>query len=367
MAGNTKSFTRAAAVVIAAASLFYAAASEASCAGPESTAPFEISVTAAWKAEHVNDGDIAGCLLTAQTADGQKITAYTPYEFICALKPDEKISVAPSYACCDTGLQGDFVCGVKPRVPLNVVSQTPLTLAPATHDARAIADLMARGLSGKLREASAIAKLQEYLGDPAYSETVKKQLPQLEAAVDNGTLQDAYTKGLVASLLLAGEPDSPKRTGWRIMQFEGGIDYALTPVQKSIAQELLEKPDTARRFMPVLIDRLRRASEPDRIYLLSVAARSDQSKAHITGIRDALGGDIDLPDAAPDSRPAPADNVEAVRREAEQKALAEMIAARTALRAVYLPLLKKIACTGETGQVTIGSVYKTTLDCAATP
>lgn len=367
MAARTKSFMRAAAVVIAAASLLYAGTAEASCAAPESTAPFEISVTDVWKAEHVNDGDIAGCLLNAQTSSGQKITAYTPYAFICALKPDEKITVQPSYACCDTGLQGDFVCGVKPRVPLNVVSQTSLTIAPASHDARAIADLMARSLSGKLRESGAVTKLQEYLGDPAYSETVKKQLPQLQAAVDNGTLKDAYTKGLVAALLLAGDPDSPKRTDWRIMQFEGGIDYALTPVQKSIAQELMEKPDTAARFMPVLTDRLRRASDPDRLYLLSVAARSDQSKAHINALRDALGSDIDAPDTAPDSRPAPADDIEAARRAAEQKMLAERNNARTAMRAVYLPLLKKIACTGETGQVTVGTTYKTTLDCAETP
>lgn len=367
MAANTQSFMRAAAVLIAAVSLFYGAAAQASCVAPANTDPFDIRVTGSWKAQHATDGDIRGCLLTAEKNDGTKVTAYTNYEFICALKPDEKISVAPSYACCDTGLQGDFVCGVTPRVPLAVVGQTPLMISPSTHDPRAIIDLVAGSLSGKLREAAAIPKLQEYLSDPAYADAVRQQLPQLETALDDGTLKQDFVRGQVAGLLLAGYPDSPKRDAWRMMQFTGGMDYALTPIQKSIAQELLEKPDTALRFMPVLIDRLRRSSEPDRIYLLSVAARSGQSKAHINEIRDALGSDIDLPEAAPDSRPAPADNVEAVRREAEQKARAEMITARTALRAVYLPLLAKIACTGETGQVTVGSLYKSVLDCSVTP
>lgn len=363
MAASTKSFMRAAAVVIAAASLFYAGTAKASCAAPTSTAPFEITVTAAWKAEHVNDGDIAGCLLTAQTAEGQKITAYTPYAFICALKPDEKISVQPSYACCDTGLQGDFVCGVKPRVPLAVVGQTPLSIAPAAHDARAIADLMARSLSGKLREASAISKLQEYLGDPAYSETVRKQLPQLEAAMDSDTLKDPYTRGLVAALLLAGEPNSPKRADWRILQFKGGIDYALTPVQKGIAQEMLENPDTAARFMPVLVDRLRNAGDDDRAFLLSVAARSPASKPHANDIYDALAPLIRDPAADAPAATPPADDVERLRRAEEKKQLAKMTA-ETAMRAqVMLPLVKKIACQGETGQVTVGHMYKEILAC----
>lgn len=362
MTGNTKSFTRAAAVILAAASFFYAAPSVASCAAPASTAPFDITVTAAWKAEHVNDGDIPGCLLTAQTGAGQKITAYTPYEFICALKPHEKISVQPSYACCDTGEQGDFVCGVKPRVPLSVVSQTPLTIAPAAHDARAIADLMARSLSGKLREASAISKLQEYLGDPAYSETVRKQLPQLEAAMDNDTLKDPYTRGLVAALLLAGEPDSPKRADWRILQFKGGIDYALTPVQKSIAQEMLGDPATAERFMPVLVDRLRNAGDDDRAFLLATAGRAPASKTHANAIYDALAPLVTDP-AVPDTRPPPADETDRLRREEEKKQLAQMTA-ETALRAqILLPLIKKIACQGETGKITIGQFYKTEIIC----
>lgn len=353
---------RAAAVVIAAASLFYAGAAEASCAAPESTAPFEISVTAAWKAKHVSDGDIAGCLLTAQTAAGKKITAYTPYEFICALKPDEKINVAPSYACCDTGEQGDFVCGVKPRVPLSVVSQTPLTIAPATHDARAIGDLVARSLSGKLREASAISKLQEYLSDPAYSETVRRQLPQLEAAMDNDTLKDPYTRGLVAALLLAGEPDSPKRADWRILQFKGGIDYALTPVQKSIAQELLGDPATAEKFMPVLVDRLRNAGDDDRAFLLAAAGRAPASKNHANAIYDALAPLVIDP-AGPDTRPPPANEADRLRREEEKKQRAQMTA-ETALRAqTLLPLVKKIACQGETGKRAIGQVYKTEISC----
>ena len=129
MATNTQSFMRAAAVLIAAVSLFYGAAAQASCAAPENTDPFDIRVTGSWKAQHATDGDIRGCLLTAEKNDGTKVTAYTNYEFICALKPDEKISVAPSYACCDTGLQGDFVCGVTPRVPLAVVGQTPLMIS----------------------------------------------------------------------------------------------------------------------------------------------------------------------------------------------------------------------------------------------
>ncbi len=363
-----KIFTCAAAVIIAAASFFYAGAAEASCAAPESTAPFGISVTAAWKAEHVNDGDIPGCLLTAQTSAGQKITAYTPYEFICALKPDEKITVMPSYACCDTGLQGDFACGVKPRVPLAVVNQTPLTVTPAAHDARAIADLAARSLSGKLREASAISKLQEYLGDPAYSETVRKQLPQLETAMDSNTLQDPYTRGLVAALLLAGYQDSPKRTGWRIMQFQGGIDYALTPVQKNIAQELLEQPDTAERFMPVLVDRVRRAGDDDRAFLLSVASRTPASKLHINELRDALGSDIDAAiDAGGDTHAPPRNDADAARRGAEQKAVGEANRVRSARRDLFLPLLSKIACSGETGPVTVGGVYKSTLDCPTAP
>ena len=362
MAGTPPTFTRAAAVIIAAASLFYAPAAQASCSAPVNTGPMEIRVTESWKAEHVSDGDIPGCLLNAETTDGRKITAYTHYDFICALKPDEKITVAPSYACCDTGLQGDFTCGVKPRVPLNVVGQTLLSIAPAAHNARAIVDLMRGSLSGSLREASSIVKLQEYLGDPAYSETVKKELPQLEATIDNGTMKDPYTRGLVAALLLAGEPDSPKRDDWRIMQFEGGIDYALTPVQKSIAQELLGDPVTADRFMPVLITRLRNAGDDDRAFLLATAGRAAASKKHVNAIYDALGPLIIDP-AAPDTRPPPADENDRLRRDEEKKQMARMTAETTLRAQVLLPFVKKIACQNETGKVTVGQVYKTEITC----
>jgi hypothetical protein len=364
MAIHTKSFMRAAAVIIAAASLFSGDAAQASCAAPESTAPFDIRVTGSWKAQHVTDGDIRGCLLTAETGDGKKITAYTSYEFICALKAEEKISVAPSYACCDTGLHGDFVCGVTPRVPLAVVNQTPLMLAPAAHDPRAIMDLIAGSLSGKLREAAAIPKLQEYLSDPAYADTVRKQLPQLEAALDDGTLKQNFVRGQVAGLLLAAYPDSPKRDDWRILQFTGGLDYALTPIQKSVAQELLSDSGSAEKFMPVLVDRLRSAGDDDRVFLLSVAARAPASKKHADAIYDTLAPLIR--DPAPADTPAPAppkDETDRLRREEEQKQLVKMTA-ETAMRAqILLPPVKKIACQGETGKLTIGNFYKTDITC----
>lgn len=364
MAGNTKSFTHVAAVIIAAASFFYNAPAQASCAAPANTDPFDIRVTGSWKAQHVTDGDIRGCLLTGEKNDGAKITAYTNYDFLCALKPDEKISVAPSYACCDTGLQGDFVCGITPRVPLAVVSQTPLMLAPAAHDPRAIVDLVAGSLSGKLREAAAIPQLQEYLSDPTYADTVRKQLPQLEAALDDGTLKENFVRGQVAGLLLAAYPDSPKRGDWRILQFTGGLDYALTPIQKSVAQELLSDAGTAGKFMPVLVDRLRSAGDDDRAFLLSVAARTPASKKHSDAIYDALAPLIREPAQANAQAPAPpADETDRLRREEEQKQLVKMTA-ETAIRAqVLLPLVKKIACQGETGQVTVGQVYKTGITC----
>lgn len=353
---------RAAAVFSAAGSLFLSQAAAASCAAPASTAPFEISVTQSWTAEQVNDGDIGGCLLQAQTADGQKITAYTSYDFICALKPEEKITVAPSYACCDTGEQGDYVCGIKPRVPLQVVGQTSLTIAPAVHDARAIADLFAHGLAGKLRDASAFTKLQDYLADPNFSEAVKKQLPALEKALDDGSLKDGYVRAQVAALLLAAMPESPKADGWRLLRFTGEIDYALTPVQKSLAQELAAKPDAATTFMPVLIDRLRRANDDDRAFLLSLAANMGAAaRPFANDLADALGSDLaELPDAAIDVTSG--DAVEQARRTAEQKALAIKRADIATRRVQLLPLLAKIACDGAQ-PVTVGKTYPIQLDC----
>jgi hypothetical protein len=94
----------------------------------------------------VRDGALEGCLLKLTTADsaGKPIQAYTPYDFICDLPQDEQLTVSFGQSCCDTGDDGDFTCGVKPKNPLALsYGQVSLSVAPSVPDRRAIPNLLA--------------------------------------------------------------------------------------------------------------------------------------------------------------------------------------------------------------------------------
>lgn len=338
----------------------------ADCYMPDPPGAKEGTVAATWPAKHVEDGDIGGCLLKFSLASGGEWLGYTKYDFICQLKPDEKITLMPNFACCDTGDHGDFACGVKPRGLFDTMKRTNITLAPALPDARAIPELVKAALGGKLRDANAAIRLKEYLGVPELTEEVKKQVAPLEKALDDNTVTDAYVRAQVAGLLAAANPESPKKTNWQIEYFKGDIGYALTDAQRALLVSLTADKASAEKFIPVLAQKLRQTDEDGRLAILTaMQAYGPSAKPHASVLRDAftteLAADWDKPAEAPTSPPK--DEVEALRYAQMMKEIEKQAAEKDARAKTMLPLLAAIACHGETGSIVIGKNYPTTIDC----
>ncbi len=324
------------------------------------------TVVTTWPARHVSDGDIGGCLLNFRTLSGAEHLAYAGYDFICQLKPEETIEMIPSYACCDAGDHGDFACGVKPRSRVERLPQTSMMLAPAQPDARAIPEMVQALLDGKLRNVGAARRLKEYIAGGTLADEVKKHLGPLDEAVEHSSIKDPYVKGAAADLLVFAYPASPKKTGWEIIRFQGDIGYALTEDQKSILVRLTADKTTAPRFIPVLVEKLRVTDDEGRLLLLgAIAAYGADAKVYSNSIRDALGSDIPNDNEQSRSMPSapPQDPAEAARYEEmlKQIKIADTnLAARTKM---LMPLLTAIVCHGETGRITVGKSYPTTIDC----
>lgn len=344
---------------------------QADCYMPQHPGAKEGTVAATWPAKHVADGDIGGCLLKFSLAAGGEWLGYTRYDFICRLGTSEKITLMPDFACCDTGDHGDFACGVKPRAADDTFKRTNITLAPATPDARAIPDMVQALLSGgKLRDASAAIRLKEYLGVQELAAEVRKQVAPLEAALDNNAIADSYTRAEVAALLVAAHPESPKKRDWQIDFFSNENGYALTDAQISVVAELTSDASTADRFIPLLAEKLRRTDEPSREFiLLALQPYGAAAKPYANALRDAFTSELPTDWDKPAEAPAdpPKNTVEAARRAQMMQEVEKQSAEKTARAKKLLPYLAKIACHGETGKVTIGKNYPTTIDCAQKP
>lgn len=319
----------------------------ADCAMTEEPAAKTVHVSQTWKAMHVSEGFLNGCLLKTTDEAGQQMTAYTFYDFICALPAAETIELMPSYACCDAGESGDFVCGVKTQNPLSYVAQTDITLAPAKPDRRAIPELAGYALSGKLRNTGAIAKLEEYLSVEEFSEDVRSYLPSLWDAVKKDAVTDPYIKSELAGLLLKSDPLSPDKLDWQLLILKGDLSYELTQEQKDIISQVTALKDTAPRVMPVLVEKLRRTDDPNIAFILQAMGNYGGAvAAYLDEIQNAVN--IDIPDTTPAS-PAPTDPVERARYDAMLKAMEEKAAEQKARALLFAPLLEKLSCAAGQG------------------
>ena len=127
----------------------------------------DIRVLRSTKASHVtnNEDPVQGCLLKISLNDGQQLEAYTAYSFICDLSSRENIKVSFEQSCCDTGVHGDYVCGLEPAKSFlsffKSYSQISFTLRPSAPDRRAIPDLV-MGLETSELGVATVDRILEY-------------------------------------------------------------------------------------------------------------------------------------------------------------------------------------------------------------
>lgn len=317
-------------------------AAHANCAMQEEPAATTVHIAETWKAMHVSEGFLSGCLLKTTDDKGQQMTVYTFYDFICALPKEETIEVMPSYACCDAGESGDFVCGVKTQNPLSYVAQTSITVAPAKPDRRAIPELAGYALSGKLRNTGAIRKLEEYLAVEELSEEVRSYLPGIAESLKKDAVKDPYIKAELAGLLLKADPLSPDKLDWQLLILAGDLSYELTQEQKDIILEVTLLKDSGPRVLPMLVKKLRRTDDQSIAFILqAMDGYGAAVEPYLDEIKNVIG--IDIPDMTPTS-PAPTDPVEKARYDAMLQEMEKKATEQKTRALLFTPLLKKLSC-----------------------
>ncbi|MBK67283.1 MAG: hypothetical protein CMP22_04030 [Rickettsiales bacterium] len=167
---------------------------QASCVVPEEIPVESYSVSEIWPITHSYDENVPGCFARIKSSNNEHLV-YLPFEFSC--KQDLSLDLKLSQACCDTGRDGDYACGVIPTVgfldgllgDVNKDTQTNLSAVP-TED-RYIKDVIDQlvktydqdsmlGVGGVTYDLSQIAKkptgrthLEKYI--PKFRELFKKQ------------------------------------------------------------------------------------------------------------------------------------------------------------------------------------------------
>lgn len=280
-------------------------AAHASCAfmpDPNGKMPWEndktVKVVDRWAVRHVNDGTVSGCLAEFQLSDGKgSFTAYTAYDFICALPADEKISVRQNFACCDTGDQGDYVCGIKTINPIAMKGQTSIAVVPAKPDRRAIPDMMTRLERVAWIGARNITdRLADYAAVPELRAEIVPLIPRLRALMASAERDEK--KAAIAQLLLRLDDKNGADPG-------GNLDLALKILQgahfgdfgadEKQALALLQKhPESGEKAVPILVDLLRRThQQADRGMLLQVLSSYGQAlQPHLTALHYILRDDL---------------------------------------------------------------------------
>lgn len=256
-----------------------------------------IQVLEHWSARHVNDGVVSGCLLKVrETDDGKEYLAYTSYDFICALDAKESLAVQRAYACCDTGEQGDYVCGIKPVNPLAMLRQTNVGLIPAKPDRRAIPNLMDRLAAVEWAGVRNIAeRLAEYAAEPALKDAMPALQPRLQEIM--AAAKHPEKKAAIAALLLEmGGKAAPDDLALKLALLGGAGQWReLTAEETAALAAMKHHPEAATQIVPVLVELLRRGQhrETTKQQLLeTLPAFGAALQPHLVQIRSLLEDDL---------------------------------------------------------------------------
>ena len=258
-----------------------------------------IQVLDHWSARHVNDGKVNGCLLKVREIDdGKEYVAYTAYDFMCALGAGETLAVQRAYACCDTGEQGDYVCGIKPINPLAMLGQTNVGLMPAKPDRRAIPNLMDRLADAEWVGVRNITeRLAEYAVEPTLQEDIRALRPRLRDIMDGA--KNPQKKAAIAALLLQLSQNDEKQPDdlALVLTLLGGAGQwqELTTGEIAALDVAKRHPEAAEQIVPVLVELLRRGQhrEPTKTLLLdTMPVFGAALQPHLLQIYALLGDDL---------------------------------------------------------------------------
>lgn len=277
----------------------------ASCAfmpEPNGKMPWEndktVTVADHWLVRHVREGGVTGCLAEFKSADGKdNFTAYTAYDFICALPAEEKITVRQNFACCDTGDDGDFVCGIKAVNPLAMKGRTSISVVPAKPDRRAIPDLMTRLEQIEWIGARNITdRLAEYAAVPELKADILALIPRLRTMMDSAAHSEK--KAAIAQLLLRlGESNAAPADNLDLsLKILQGIHFGEWGDDEKQALALVQKhPEAGEKVVPVLVELLRRAhykAETRDMLLRALPSYGKALQPHLTALHYILRDDL---------------------------------------------------------------------------
>lgn len=281
-------------------------AAQASCAfmpEPNGKMPWEndktVTVADHWLVRHVREGSVTGCLAEFKSADGKSdFTAYTAYDFICALPADEKITVRQNFACCDTGDDGDYVCGIKTLNPLAMKGQTSIAVLPAKPDRRAIPDLMTRLEKVEWIGAKNITeRLAEYATVPELKAEVMALIPRLRELMASAERNEK--KAAIAQLLMRlgdkneATPGDNLDLALKILQ---GINFGEFGADAQQALAIAQKhPEAGDKVVPVLVELLRRThykAETRTQLLQALPPFGKTLQSHLTALHYILRDDL---------------------------------------------------------------------------
>lgn len=277
----------------------------ASCAfmpDPNGKMPWEndkiVTVSDHWAVRHVNDGIVSGCLAEFQLSGGKgSFTAYTAYDFICGLPADEKITVRQNFACCDTGEQGDYVCGIKTINPLAMKGQTSIAVVPAQPDRRAIPDMMQRLEKTEWIGAKNIAeRLGDYAAVPELKAEVAALVPRLRALMASAGRDEK--KAAIAQLLLRLDAGAADQAGNLDLALKilAGVNFGHFGADESQALAIVQQhPEAGEKIVPVLIDLFRRTryqAESGTLLLQALPAFGTALQPHLVALHSILNDDL---------------------------------------------------------------------------
>lgn len=282
------------------------AVAKASCAfmpEPNGKMPWEndkiVTVADHWLVRHVREGSVNGCLAEFKSADGKSdFTAYTAYDFICALPADEKITIRQNFACCDTGDDGDYVCGIKTINPLAMKGQTSIAVVPAKPDRRALPDLMTRLEKVEWIGAKNITeRLAEYASVPELKAEVMALIPRLRELMASAERNEK--KAAIAQLLMRLDDKNEAPPGDNLdlaLKILQGINFGAFGADEQQALDIAQKhPEAGEKVVPVLVELVRRSHYKAETRTLLLHALPPFGKAlqpHLTALHYILRDDL---------------------------------------------------------------------------
>jgi hypothetical protein len=243
------------------ASIFCTADAFASCAFTNAPRSGAATVQETWKAKHIHDGVLGGCIARVKFHNGDEVTGYTHYNYVCELNDTTPVELSEGYACCDAGEEGDFVCGVKPVNPLNTLSQLSTSLFPIKPDVRAIPQIMEDLKKGGMHASRVGDTFISYTQDTHTRPAIIALIPELTALLKEANADTDRSAAIAKVLIqLSDEKDLAINQVDLVLFVLGGNPYLINDDALPLVDVLAKHPEKGETIVPVLVELLHRKS-----------------------------------------------------------------------------------------------------------